>query len=459
MNQQQPSSLPFHVNCPFTGQATCRCSLGTPSSVAEQSAEYQRQAAMMNQMWQQQNQLFPPQQLPPVDIVLPRLMRQTLPELEPLPPQGPMDRKTAENAVRQARSHAEAALIRAARMAAAAGIDFNVPPGFQVDLSGIVKSDTRELEMRARALERTLAERRARSQQASASQSFPALDDGRQSPYGREADRGARAFQQQRSQQQQQQQQQQQFAGGWAVNSAPKQKQKADSRSQYEESPRASGQNNKSKSKASKAQGESSDAWDTTPDKALRLKMKDIKQSLKDRWLQLFWPEDGRWWPGQVTEVHAKERKISLLYKTGEEETDLDVGEMVRKGEVAWLNAEEMKAAGDPPPGAYSAPENGGFERHEQRSNHMGGPKAWPMQSEPLDFLPLQMGSMAGMPRQRGGPSNSQSGAFMSGPRMSLGGGFQMMGQTEDDPFEQYERQLQERQRLQGTLSNPSRYP
>ncbi len=45
--------------------------------------------------------------------------------------------------------------------------------------------------------------------------------------------------------------------------------------------------------------------------------MKDIKHSLKERWLQLFWPEDGRWWPGQVTEVHAKERKISLLYKTG----------------------------------------------------------------------------------------------------------------------------------------------
>lgn len=37
--------------------------------------------------------------------------------------------------------------------------------------------------------------------------------------------------------------------GGWAVNSAPKQKQKADSRSQYEEQPRVSGQNNKSKSK------------------------------------------------------------------------------------------------------------------------------------------------------------------------------------------------------------------
>ena len=52
---------------------------------------------------------------------------------------GPMDRKAAENAVRQARSQAEAALMRAARISAAAGLDFNVPPGFQVDVSGIVK--------------------------------------------------------------------------------------------------------------------------------------------------------------------------------------------------------------------------------------------------------------------------------------------------------------------------------
>lgn len=169
---------------------------------------------------------------------------------------------------------------------------------------------------------------------------------------------------------------------------------------------------------------------------------------------------------------------------------------MVRKGEVAWLNAEEMKAAAEPSPSAYSAPENGegrasqssrcfwlagcsrllplcpkdltciagclhgalqehmalgadcfnrhkccthwasilragGFERHGQQSNHMGSAKAWQMQSEPLEFLPsLQLGSMAGMPRQRGGPSNTQSVAFMSGPRASLGGGFQMMGQV-----------------------------
>ncbi len=71
-----------------------------------------------------------------------------------------------------------------------------------------MQNDTRELEARARALEHTLAERRARSQQASASHNFP---DSRQPAFARDAGRGGpRAFQQQ---QQQPSQQPQQFAG------------------------------------------------------------------------------------------------------------------------------------------------------------------------------------------------------------------------------------------------------
>lgn len=45
--------------------------------------------------------------------------------------------------------------------------------------------------------------------------------------------------------------------------------------------------------------------------------MRDIRGSMRQRWLQLFWPDDGRWWPGQVLDVRPKERRISLLYKTG----------------------------------------------------------------------------------------------------------------------------------------------
>lgn len=99
------------------------------------------------------------------------------------------------------------------------------------------------------------------------------------------------------------------------------------------------------KAGALKAQGESSDAWDSSPDKALRLKMKDIKQSLKERWLQLFWPEDGRWWPGQVTEVHAKERKISLLYKTGAHRHLLYIIHLILDGVICSSLAQAVLSA------------------------------------------------------------------------------------------------------------------
>lgn len=75
----------------------------------------------------------------------------------------------------------------------------------------------------------------------------------------------------------------------------------------------------KEKQKAgAKAGGqEDGDAWEAAPEKLLRLRVKDVRNTLKERWLQLFWPEDGRWWPGQVLDIRCKERKIRLLYKTG----------------------------------------------------------------------------------------------------------------------------------------------
>ena len=69
-----------------------------------------------------------------------------------------------------------------------------------------------------------------------------------------------------------------------------------------------------------------------------------------------------------------------------------------------------------------------GFERHQ--SNHVGGPEAWQMQTQPLDFLPGQMGGIDGLSRQRAGPSFAHNSAPASGPRVSLGGGFQIMGQV-----------------------------
>ena len=43
----------------------------------------------------------------------------------------------------------------------------------------------------------------------------------------------------------------------------------------------------------------------------------------------------------------------------GEEETDLDLGELIKKGEVAWISAEEMLKASE----ASSTAQNGAFSR------------------------------------------------------------------------------------------------
>ena len=71
------------------------------------------------------------------------------------------------------------------------------------------------------------------------------------------------------------------------------------------------------KQAASATAQEDEDAWKAAPQKLLRLRIKDVRNTLKERWLQLFWPEDGRWWPGKVLDIRCKERKIHLLYKTG----------------------------------------------------------------------------------------------------------------------------------------------
>ncbi|DBA99749.1 TPA: hypothetical protein ACH3X3_012298 [Trebouxia sp. C0006] len=86
-------------------------------------------------------------------------------------------------------------------------------------------------------------------------------------------------------------------------------------------------------------------AWEEPPPRQMLLRMRDIQPQLQQKWLQLYWPDDSRWWPAQVTEVNPKRHRAHLLYETGEEE-DLDLGKMVREGEVAWLHKRDMPGTG-----------------------------------------------------------------------------------------------------------------
>lgn len=47
------------------------------------------------------------------------------------------------------------------------------------------------------------------------------------------------------------------------------------------------------------------------------LRMRDVQPQLQDKWLQLYWPDDSRWWPAQVIHVNLKRHRALLLYETG----------------------------------------------------------------------------------------------------------------------------------------------
>lgn len=59
------------------------------------------------------------------------------------------------------------------------------------------------------------------------------------------------------------------------------------------------------------------DAWEEPPQKQLVLKMTDITKALQKKWLQLYWPDDGKWWPCQVVLVDPRKKTANVLYETG----------------------------------------------------------------------------------------------------------------------------------------------
>ena len=54
-----------------------------------------------------------------------------------------------------------------------------------------------------------------------------------------------------------------------------------------------------------------------TPDSRLRLQLCNIQEELRGKRLQLYWPEDGAWWPGEVVSLNLRARTATFLYDTG----------------------------------------------------------------------------------------------------------------------------------------------
>ena len=61
-------------------QAMCRCAMGGSASIAQRGAEFQRNAKLTFQMWQNQGQPYSSSAQPPGDIPIPQLLRKSTAE-------------------------------------------------------------------------------------------------------------------------------------------------------------------------------------------------------------------------------------------------------------------------------------------------------------------------------------------------------------------------------------------
>ena len=59
-------------------QAMCRCTMGTTANIAQRGEEFQRNAKLTFQMWQNQGQLHPLPAQPSGDIPIPQLLRKSI---------------------------------------------------------------------------------------------------------------------------------------------------------------------------------------------------------------------------------------------------------------------------------------------------------------------------------------------------------------------------------------------
>ena len=83
-----------------------------------------------------------------------------------------------------------------------------------------------------------------------------------------------------------------------------------------------------------------SDRW-RLPSEWRPLTMADVNDSLIGRQADIFWPEDGRWYQAEISEVNHLRKKASVCYLTTNETEDVNLAEIIHKGHMRLLNAPE----------------------------------------------------------------------------------------------------------------------
>eukprot|EP00879_Flechtneria_rotunda_P021551 GHRR01022714.1.p1 GENE.GHRR01022714.1~~GHRR01022714.1.p1 ORF type:complete len:163 (+),score=44.22 GHRR01022714.1:424-912(+) len=68
-----------------------------------------------------------------------------------------------------------------------------------------------------------------------------------------------------------------------------------------------------------------------------RLMHQDVSPMLTGAMAELFWPDDGLWYPVRIEQLDSGSRKAKIVYLPGLEEEDLEMDDIIRDGHMMLL--------------------------------------------------------------------------------------------------------------------------
>ncbi|CAD7698125.1 unnamed protein product [Ostreobium quekettii] len=357
----------FHVACPHTGAAICRCSLGGPKEVSTplSSQQYYQQARALWELWKDSSGML--QKRAGVDVMVPALYRRELTVCEK-DNEIEGDLPSSEDAMKALKTAKRAAVdlaAKAAKLATSIGMESKQVKGMgdkpepkspkrhrkgcdalQAEITKLEEemvamdaewqaleadksSKEENIKQKIRQKEQNLAEaeRRRTEKSKAPPPSYPgptrnlSQEQGSpgsaqikhpphqppsaREPQSKKAPQGARP---------------QDGAMARHVTGS------AQGTAQAKEPNRSTGQKRRSDVPPS-----------TSKRKLSRLTVSDFSGDLLGRYLKVFWPDDQQWWTVRVHSIDAKNRTAQLLYETDEIE-EVNLLELIQRGEVAFHN-------------------------------------------------------------------------------------------------------------------------
>ncbi|GMH32955.1 hypothetical protein BSKO_00789 [Bryopsis sp. KO-2023] len=312
------AGLAFHVACPHTGTAICYCSLGNPPSVsdASKSQKYFQEAKKLWEIWKNSHNLFDKPH--GVDVLVPILYKREIMPFDDcvdetvLPTQ-----QEAEQNIEEAEKAANDAAFRAARISTAAGVQYQLPSGVEVDLSSLSKPERAERSSDAiqKEILKTEAELKSIEEERSSLDAKTVAEE------------------------------QDVKAALVAAQQKLTEMQMIKKRGRPRQSSQMLG-NIDTRELEPIPVGVRPKRGRRAPREERRfLRKSEFSPSLIGRQLQVFWPPDKTWWTVAIRDIQLETNTATLLYDTGETE-EVDFKKLIDSREVAWPVGEEPSQVG-----------------------------------------------------------------------------------------------------------------